>query len=603
MLTTTLRLLKNYSLNNKRILILIVLAVILSLATYYEITEQTKLLVPDPNRVIGLVLLDLIIFLALGIILARKLFQSNSDKNNIDKSSKLQNRIIIAFSLVAAIPTIIVAVFSAYFFNFGIQSWFDKKLSTVLEQSIIVGESYVAEHTLQLKETAISVADDLSEMYYDLIQDPALFNKTLSGEAEMRSLSEAIVFQKNTNTIIAQTRLSFSLSFATIPLQSLEKADRGEPVEIKSDPTKIRVLVKLKEYNDTYLLIGRLIDNKIIDHIDKTNGAAAEYHRLKNRISTMQIQFSVIFILVALLLLLAAISWGAIFASQIVRPIRKLVRATEKVKDGDLTVQISEENLNKDEIKVLTSAFNRMAQQLNLQQKDLLVAQRALAWSDVARRVAHEIKNPLTPIQLAAERLYTKFESEVEDKAAFRKYTDTIVRHTGDIKRIVSEFVNFARLPLPVFSVCEIVSLAKVIEDSRKLLNDKITYTLSSNLEKIDFICDSSQVNQVMLNLIKNSEEALEGHRAGKIDINIVQINNVLTIQIDDNGPGFSSDLIGRATEAYVTTRLKGTGLGLAIVKKIVQDHLGEMIIQNNKLEGASIKLTFNMNELKFKLK
>lgn len=603
MLTTTLRLLKNYSLNNKRILILIVLAVILSLATYYEITEQTKLLVPDPSRVIGLVLLDLIIFLALGIILARKLFQGNSDKNNIDKSSKLQNRIIIAFSLVAAIPTIIVAVFSAYFFNFGIQSWFDKKLSTVLEQSTIVGESYVAEHTLQLKETAISVADDLSEMYYDLIQDPALFNKTLSGEAEMRSLSEAIVFQKNTNTIIAQTRLSFSLSFATIPLQSLEKADRGEPVEIKSDPTKIRVLVKLKEYNDTYLLIGRLIDNKIIDHIDKTNGAAAEYHRLKNRISTMQIQFSVIFILVALLLLLAAISWGAIFASQIVRPIRKLVRATEKVKDGDFTVQISEENLNKDEIKVLTSAFNRMTQQLNLQQKDLLVAQRALAWSDVARRVAHEIKNPLTPIQLAAERLYTKFESEVEDKAAFRKYTDTIVRHTGDIKRIVSEFVNFARLPLPMFNVCEIVSLVKVIQDSRKLLNDKITYTLSSNLEKIDFICDSSQVNQVMLNLIKNSEEALEGHHAGKIDINIVQINNVLTIQIDDNGPGFSSDLIPRATEAYVTTRLKGTGLGLAIVKKIVQDHLGEMIIQNNKLEGASIKLTFNMNELKFKLK
>jgi two-component system nitrogen regulation sensor histidine kinase NtrY len=603
MLTTTLKLLKNYSLNNKRILILIVLAVILSLATYYEITEQTKLLVPDPSRVIGLVLLDLIIFLTLGIILARKLFQSNSDKNDIDKSSRLQNRIIIAFSLVAAIPTIIVAVFSAYFFNFGIQSWFDKKLSTVLEQSIIVGESYVAEHTLQLKETAISVADDLSEMYYDLIQDPALFNKTLSGEAEMRSLSEAIVFQKNTNTILAQTRLSFSLSFATISLQSLEKADRGEPVEIKSDPTKIRVLVKLKEYNDTYLLIGRLIDNKIIDHIDKTNGAAAEYHRLKNRISTMQIQFSVIFILVALLLLLAAISWGAIFASQIVRPIRKLVRATEKVKDGDLSVQISEENLNKDEIKVLTSAFNRMTQQLNLQQKDLLVAQRALAWSDVARRVAHEIKNPLTPIQLAAERLYTKFEDEIDDKAALRKYTDTIIRHTGEIKRIVSEFVNFARLPLPVFNVCEVVSLVRVIEDSRKLLNDKIIYTLTSNLEKIDFICDSSQVSQVMLNLIKNSEEALEGHDAGKIDIYIVQLNNVLTIQVNDNGPGFSSDLIGRAAEAYVTTRLKGTGLGLAIVKKIVQDHLGEMAILNNKPKGASIKLTFNMNELESKLK
>lgn len=603
MLATTLKYLKHHSLSNKRILCLIAVAVILSLATYYEITEQTNLLIPDPNRVIGIVLLDLITFLSLGIILARKLFQATSDKNNIDKSSKLQNRIIIAFSLVAAIPTIIVSVFSAYFFNFGIQSWFDKKLSTVLEQSIIVGESYVAEHTLQLKETAMSVADDLSEMYYDIIRDPALFNKTLNGEAELRSLSEAIVFQKNTNTILAQTSLSFSLSFSMIPLHAFEKADKGDTVEIKSDPTKIRVLVKLKEYNDTYLLIGRLIDNKIIDHIDKTNGAAAEYHRLKNRISTMQIQFSIIFILVALLLLLAAIGWGAIFAGQIVTPIRKLVRATEKVKDGDLSVQISEENLNKDEIKVLTSAFNRMTQQLNLQQKDLLVAQRALAWSDVARRVAHEIKNPLTPIQLAAERLYTKFENEVDDKVTFLKYTDTIIRHTGDIKKIVSEFVNFARLPLPIFNICEIVNLVKTTVDSRKLLNDKITYSVTSNIEQVNFICDSLQINQVMLNLLKNSEEALEAYGVGRVDVNIIQASNILTIVVEDNGPGFNNDLIGRATEAYITTRLKGTGLGLAIVKKIVQDHLGELIILNNDKGGALIKLTFNINELKSKLK
>ena len=603
MFSATLKYLKNHSFNNKKILVLVILAVVFSLLTYYEITEQTKLLVPDPSSVIGLVLLDLITFLALGIILARKLFQSTIDKNNIDKSSKLQNRIIVAFSLVAAIPTIIVSIFSAYFFNFGIQSWFDKKLSTVLEQSIIVGESYVAEHTIQLKETALSVADDLSEMYYDLIHNPALFNKTLNGEAEMRSLSEAIVFQKNTNTILAQTSLSFSLSFTTIPLHAIAKADKGETVEIKSDPTKIRVLVKLKEYDDSYLLIGRLIDNKIIDHIDKTNGAAAEYYRLKNRMSRMQIQFSIVFILVALLLLLAAISWGAVFAAQIVKPIRKLVRATEKVKDGDLTIQISEENLNKDEIRVLTSAFNRMTKQLNLQQKDLVVAQRALAWSDVARRVAHEIKNPLTPIQLSAERLYTKFESEVEDKSVFRKYIDTIIRHTGDIKKIVSEFVNFARLPLPIFSICEVVSLVKVLTDSRKLLSDKITYQFSSNMDKINLVCDSSQINQVMLNLIKNSEEALELQDTGLISISINQDDNILTLLVEDNGPGFSNNLLGKATDAYVTTRSKGTGLGLAIVKKIVQDHLGELDIQNNKGGGAAIKLTFNMNELKFKLK
>ena len=244
-----------------------------------------------------------------------------------------------------------------------------------------------------------------------------------------------------------------------------------------------------------------------------------------------------------------------------------------------------------------------MTQQLNLQQKDLLVAQRALAWSDVARRVAHEIKNPLTPIQLAAERLYTKFENEVADKGTFRKYTDTIIRHTGDIKKIVSEFVNFARLPLPVFNICEIVNLIKTTVDSRKLLNDKIAYKVTSNIEQVNFICDSLQINQVMLNLLKNSEEALEAQGAGRIDVTITQESYILTIIVEDNGPGFNNDLIGRATEAYITTRLKGTGLGLAIVKKIVQDHLGELNILNNEKGGAAIKLTFNMNELKYKLK
>jgi two-component system nitrogen regulation sensor histidine kinase NtrY len=441
-------------------------------------------------------------------------------------------------------------------------------------------------------------------MYYDLMHNPPLFNKTLNGEAEMRSLDEALVFQKSTNSVLAQTSLSFSLSFTTIPSYLIEKADRGEPVEIKSDSSKIRILVKLREYNDTYLLIGRLVDNKILDHIDKTNGAAAEYHRLKNQIGSMQIKFSIIFIIVALLLLLAEISWGAIFASQIVSPIRRLVRATEKVKDGDLTVQISEENLSKDEIKILTSAFNRMIKQLNRQQKELIVAQRALAWSDVARRVAHEIKNPLTPIQLSAERLLKKFMPEVEDKISFQKYLDTIIRHSNDIKKIVSEFVDFARLPLPMFNKCNINKLIKDIIDSRKLINDKISYKFISGNRDIDFVCDTTQINQVMLNLIKNAEEALETvEYAKKINVSLVLEDELIYINVEDNGTGFPIDLIENATEAYITTRSKGTGLGLAIVKKIVLDHFGELEIHNNKELGAVIKLIFNVNQLKTKLK
>ncbi len=628
---------------------MLVVASILVFITYHALSKGDSQFGPDPGKITALVLGDLIIFLIVGILLTYKFFQNAITDKNTQKQH-LQNRIIIAFSLVAAVPTIIVSVFSAYFFNFGIQSWFDQKISTILDQSIIVAESYIDEHTIQLKQTAIATADDLAELYYKLIHEPGAFTEALRAEAEMRSLDEALIFQKSTNTILAQTSLSFFLSFAIIPSHLIERADRGEIVQIKTDPTKIRMLVRIKEHDDIYLLIGRLIDRKIIEHVDKTNGAAAEYYRLKKQISSIQVKFSIVFICIALLLLLAAISWGIVFTSQIVKPIRRLVEATQKVRQGDLTVQVPDDGCNKDEIGVLSANFNRMIRQIERQQKELIVAQRALVWSDVARRVAHEIKNPLTPIHLAAERLIRKFSAEVSDQEAFSKYTQTIIRHTEDIRKIVSEFVSFARLPTPNFANCELVSLIKEIVEARKLINDKINYAFSSNTPRLDFIGDVTQINQVMINLLKNAEESLESFKEKvkqgkllsldnpslthfpiesvvkeqepkkfstsefglKIEVNINLSSkqtssdskeDIVIIKVTDNGPGFSPDIIEKATEAYVTTRAKGTGLGLAIVKKIVQEHAGVIEIANSPNGGAVIKLILNLSELRLKLK
>jgi len=587
---------------NKLVLSLTIIAIVFSSITYNSIIKASKSAGPDPSEIINLILIDLFIFLLLALVISKKffanIFRDVKDKN----ASKLQNRIISAFSIVAAIPTIIVSVFSAYFFNFGIQSWFDKKISVVLDQSIIVAESYIAEHTIGLKSTAISMAEDLSDMH-SLIHDSQKFNEALNAEAEMRSLDEAIVYNANTNSLLAHTPLSFSLSFNSIPFHLMEKANQGYPIEIKNDPTKIKMLIKLKEYEDTYLLVGRLIDNKIIDHVDQTNGAAQEYRRLRDNISTMQIRFSVSFVLIALLLLLAAISWGIILASQIVRPIRKLVEATDKVKDGDLTVQLSEENLNKDEIKILTSAFNRMIKQIDRGQKDLIVAQRALAWSDVARRVAHEIKNPLTPIHLSAERLLKKFEIEVADKTTFKKYVQIIIRHTNDIKKIVAEFVDFARLPLPMLIKFDIAAAIRDLVDSRKIIYEKIKYIFQSDNKAIQFVGDMTQINQVMLNLLKNAEESLEHSTSPQIIVKISQNEEMLEISIEDNGNGFADNILSKATDAYVSTKDSGMGIGLAIVKKIVQDHYGLIEINNNTSFGATIKLIFDLEKLKFKLK
>jgi two-component system nitrogen regulation sensor histidine kinase NtrY len=311
-----------------------------------------------------------------------------------------------------------------------------------------------------------------------------------------------------------------------------------------------------------------------------------------------------IFILLAIILLLAAIIWGRHFAEQLVKPIRELVIAAEKVKNGDLTAQVPEEGLKKDEIKILSLAFNRMVKQIDRQQRDLLIAQRALAWSDVARKVAHEIKNPLTPIHLGAEMLLKKFKNQVQDQDSFEKYINNIIKNSNEIRMIVSEFVNFARLPSPDFSKHEIVSIINQLVDERRLINDKILYQVFSNVKLFELVCDGTQLNRVLVNLLQNAEHALENiSYQQRITVHIMLDGDFIAISVLDNGLGFSPHVLENATKAYFTTKAKGTGLGLAIVDKIVQDHLGTLNIFNREEGGGCVKLTFNAKELRVKLK
>lgn len=585
--------------------IITVITFIALCSNLFSLTEQLFFNV-NSDIILKYILVNLGLVLILCILFVINKLSNNFTlfAKNTRRISRLKKRIIIAFSIGAALPTMMVALFSTYFFNYGIEAWFDKKISKVLDQSVRVGESYINEHIMQLKETAMSVGEDISSMYYELIHNPELFAKVINAQAELRSLDEAMVFQKNSNNILAQTSFSFSLAFMTIPAYLFEKADRGEKVYIQSDPAKIRVLIKIKGYEDTYLLIGRLVDTKILDHISKTNGAAQEYNIIKHQIISMQIKFTMVFVLLSLILLMTAIIWGKRFAEKIVKPIRELVIAAEKVKNGDFSVQVPLNDLKKDEIKVLSTAFNRMVNQIDCQQKELIVAQRALAWSDVARRVAHEIKNPLTPIQLSAERLLKKFQDQVSDPESFVKYVNNILRNSDDIRKIVSEFVEFARLPTPTFAKCEIYSLINDLIEARKLINNNIKYSFVSNTKEYILFCDVSQINRAMVNLLLNAEQAFDDEKKDKEIKVIMQVNEQsMEISIEDNGNGFSEEMLHLAKKAYVTTKLNGMGLGLSIVDKIVTDHYGQLIISNNKDVGAKVLLMINTDFLKNKLK
>jgi two-component system nitrogen regulation sensor histidine kinase NtrY len=431
------------------------------------------------------------------------------------------------FTLVTIIPTIIVAVFSTMFFNFGIQSWFDERVSKALDESVAVAQAYLEEHRANIRGDAFAMANDVDhELAFGLLERDQL-NSLIDAQTRVRLLSEAVVMNKG--RIIAQSQLSFSLAFERIPDDVIERAENGEAVVMIEGKDKVRALVKLKSLPEAYLLVGRFVDSKVVEHVESAEGGVKEYRRLKENISALQIEFVIVFVLLALLLLFAAVWYGMLFATRLAGPISNLVGATERVRGGDFSARVVEGHKD-DEVSSLARAFNRMTDELDKQRNDLmesnrqsdarrrlietvlsgvsagvvslshdkvvlianpvaasllqlpqditlkgfsildivpefsellkqaeekpslpsqgdvtiirnekshmlhvrvalervqeavygyiitfdditdlLVAQRSAAWADVARRVAHEIKNPLTPIQLSAERLRKKF--------------------------------------------------------------------------------------------------------------------------------------------------------------------------------------------------
>ena len=591
---------KNQRLSRIFFYLAVFFAIIFLFTTLVEIGGGSGLDIPDPNRIINLILIDLILLLFLGGLLLRKFLKIFQSFKAAKTGFRLQARIITTFSLVAIFPTILVASFSIFFFNYGMQSWFNQRMDALLEQSVNVANRYISEHKQLLKITASDIAKNLGPEHNKLLKEPReRFNGVMDAQADLSFLDEVLIFRKTTGHIIARSgeNKGIPTPIFDLSIDLLEKAENGDVVEVITDSYHIRFLTRF--YGDDYLIIGRLIDPQVLDYIDKTHGAVENYLKLKNQSSSIQIKFSIAFIIVALLLLFAAIAFGIILSSQIVRPIVSLVRATEKVKHGDLSVRVTETEHKDDEIGILSIAFNRMVQQIRHQQKDLIIAQRSAAWAEVAKRVAHEIKNPLTPIQLSADRLMSKFKNQSDDPEVFAKYVNTILRHIDDIRRIVAEFVNSTRLPNPVFEEGDIVLFLRELVDARSMINENYKYSFSTNIDNCKFTFDPNQMNQVVVNLLKNAEESLEGAKNGKINMDIVVNLQYVIVEISDNGQGFDPELLNRISEPYLTTRTKGTGLGLSIVKKIVNDHAGNLEFLNSPDGGAVIRLIFDMVRLR----
>jgi two-component system nitrogen regulation sensor histidine kinase NtrY len=549
----------------------------------------------QPEILANLMLINSSALLFFTLFFTRNIFKQWIARKKARQGYKLQSRIIAIVSMSAAIPSIIIVIFSIYFFNLGIQNWFDKKINQALSDAAGIAHSYLEENVKSLKTTALLINDHLA------FSDPVIFTRinlleeALNFLTNLHSLDEVVMVEASTGRIVAQSAFSFALVFAPIPPEAIEEAKSGKIIDVSTNH-KIRILIQLSQYYDLYLVIGRLIDQNIVDYINQNSGAVNSYNNLRSNIVLLQIKFAIIFFIVAFILVILATASGLIFVSRIIKPIRKLIHATTKIKKGNLDLQITTEAAD-DEVGILANSFNEMIKTLNKQRKDLIIAQKTAAWSDMARMVAHEINNPLTPIILAVERLQKKDALGILTPEEFKKYTDIILKHGGDIKKIVNDFVSFAKLSNIQISSVDIIGLVFETLEERKILNENITYSINTNIDYATINCDKFQIRQVLLNIFKNAEEALESESNPCIAVNISNTTSSIFIAIADNGPGFDVKILKNIGHPYVTTKTKGSGLGIAIIKKILQQHDSSVSLKNlEHNSGALVEISFAKN-------
>src|SRR5499427_3870899 len=347
------------------------------IATYLALTGAPPF-GPHPSAVLSLLYLDLVLLLALGAVIAKRLIEVWAERRRGLAGSRLQVRLVVLFSLIAVLPTIIVAGFSYLFFSFGVESWFAERIRTAITESLAVAEAYLHEHQQAIRADVLAMANDLNRDAVQLALNPQHLEQVVSAQAALRGLAEAMVFDR-AGHMLARSSLSFTLGFEPVPDGAMRRADEGDVATMTNDSDdRVRALVRLNQFgSDVYLYVGRFIEPRVLNYIEENRSAAAQYKQLEGQRSDSQIKFALIFLMVALLFLVAAVAIGIHFATQLAEPISRLVTATEQIRGGDLAARVPE-GAKDDELASLSRAFNRMTYQIESQQRELWEANRQL---------------------------------------------------------------------------------------------------------------------------------------------------------------------------------------------------------------------------------
>ena len=721
---------KNYKLNKandglKWSWFLVIASLISGMATYAAMTPSG-----DANKFLILLLLnlDLILIISLIIIITKRVVKIWSRKKSGQLGAQLHSRVVVMFSLLAAAPAIVVAIFGAIFFTVGIENWFSSQIKNALNKSLSVSEAYFEQGQRQLSLDAIDIAEVLNSSgilnnSID-IQNENNLKRILNKLAYERNFTEVIILNKS-GGILAESELSFLFkSEKRKALYDLVIETKRPAIDFSSNELDktISAISPINFLGNHFVYISKFKDLRVISDINSVRTAVRNYRGVENKKEGLHITFTMVFIVVAILLMFVAILMGLNFANGLVTPITNLANAAERVSMGDLKVRVPD-NDQKDEIADLSKTFNKMTEQLDSQRNDLITTnnelerrikftetvltgvtagvlgldkygkiflpnkraldlldlklninnshlikvvpemkdmflelkhnkqhlitkeielvrknkkiilittitveknknkilgyvvtfddmteffkiQRVAAWSDVARRIAHEIKNPLTPIQLAAERIKRKYKNHITlEPDIFLSCISTIIRQVDGMRKMVNEFSAFARMPAPSFNKINLTDLVKDITSLSILSNENILVNINVPKKILYAVVDEDQIRQALQNIISNGINSMIEREINKKDKNILTVelsekDQIFNISVTDTGIGLPANIKDDLTDPYVTTRKNGTGLGLAIVKKIMEDHNGSLEINNVKDSfGVHVNLSFSSKE------
>ena len=555
----------------------------------------------NQNNLQYLLILNILLLLSLFILIFLEV--KKSIKNDIDKDGlKSNKRYITYFSLFTLIPSILISVFSLFLFSFALEKYFDKKVTTVVNNSYELAKSYVQQVRNKIESDIVLIAFDTNKSAKFLNDNDKEYTRFLKTQKLIRDIDEIHIIDQNKKLLFSNID---DLSKYTPPIEGALKLvlDDDRPLKIINAPENISAaIIRLQAFENRFLYVVKYLDKNISKYLTESQEAINFYYTVEDRSTGIKISFAIIYIIIVTLLLFISITIAIKFSSRFFRSINNLISASNAIGEGDLTTKVPEIKTDKD-LERLNKNFNSMIVRLKNQQEKLILNERHEAWGNLARKLAHEIKNPLTPIQLTIDRIKEKYSKKVDtnEKDNFEDNLKIINNQIKQIENLVNEFSDFARMPKPIFKDNDLV---KIIKENIQLLSqiDKtIKLNFTSNKPNILLGSDKEQMNRVIFNLIKNSIESIQQKAENSSDfdkiitIEIFEKNNQISIIIIDNGVGFGvfKNNVNEILNPYVTTKKNGTGLGLSIVNKIINDHNGNLnfiSIQN----GAKVEIIFN---------